>query len=498
MVTPSVLYPLKRGALLFPTRQVVGPDGRVTYREMLERVKRIATFLKNEGFGKGDVVAVADVNSIRFMELAYALSLTGSILLPVNFRQPPIIIKDILEEADVKAFFYSKPFEQLSALSGKATRYMLDGNYSGWLEYEPHTGEADPDADYVLLYTSGTTGRPKGVLYKQWKMVMGGLSIAHQLTLYETPAKLSSNDTILSLIPMFHILSWGSIFIAPFIGAKLVFTAKFDPAEIIEIMKKEGVTWFNAVPTMLAMLLEAGADFTGMKAIIGGSPLPKNLWDKARSKGLRISMIYGATDMLATSISILTEHTSEEDVRLVTHPVPYAEVKIIKEDGSEAKPGEIGEIYYRSPWMPEGYYKNPEKTRESFMDGWFRTGDLGEPVEDGGFKILDRIKDAIKSGGEWIPSSMLESIIREAPGVKLVAVIAMPHEKWGERPVAFVVGDTSEDEVMKHLDKAVQDGRIAKWWKPDKIIIVNELPMTSTGKINKRALRDKLKEYLSS
>lgn len=496
MSNPSVIYPLERGSLLFPQRGVTGPDGKVTYKDMYERVRRLASFLEDEGLSKGDVVAVADVNSVRFMELAYALALTGSILLPLNFRQPPIILKDIIEEADVKAFFYSKPFEQLTQLAKGAKTYVLDEDYSKWLEYEVHSGEPDPEADYVLLYTSGTTGKPKGVLYKQWKMVMGGLSIAHQLTLYETPAKLTSNDTILSLIPMFHLLSWGSIFITPFIGARLVFTAKFDPQEIAMIMKRERVTWFNAVPTMLAMLLEEKIDFNGMKAIIGGSPLPKNLWDKARARGLRISMIYGATDMLATSISIITDHTREDDVRLTTHPVLYAEVKIVKEDGALAKPGEIGEIYYRSPWMPEGYYKKPEKTRESFIDGWFRTGDLGEPTVDGGFKILDRVKDAIKSGGEWIPSSMLESVISEAPGVKLVAVIAVPHEKWGERPVAFIVGETREDEVRAHLKKAVDEGRIAKWWIPDKIILVDELPVTSTGKINKEALRDKLKEHL--
>lgn len=496
MDRPSVDYPLRRGSLLFPNRLVVGPDARVTYRSMYNRVKRLAGSLLDEGLGRGDVVAVADVNSVRFMELAYAVGLTGSILLPVNFRLPPAIISEILDEADVKAFIYSGPFKELAAIAKGADKYQLEESFEGWLEHDPLDSEGDPEADYVLLYTSGTTGRPKGVLYKQWKMVMGGLSIAHQLSLYETPASLTSRDTILSLIPMFHILSWGSIFIAPFVGAKLVFTARFEPEQIAELMDREGVTWFNAVPTMLAMLLETEKDFKGVKAIVGGSPLPKNLWDKARERGLRISMIYGATDMLATSISIITDHTSEEDTRLVTHPVPYAEVKIIKEDGTPAKPDEVGEIYYRSPWMPEGYYKNPEKTRESFINGWFKTGDLGEPTEDGGFIILDRIKDAIKSGGEWIPSSILESIISETPGVRLAAVVAIPHEKWGERPAAFIVGEATEEDVMKHLDEAVKEGRIVKWWKPDMIIKLGNLPMTSTGKINKKALREKLREYM--
>ncbi|MEB3806058.1 MAG: AMP-binding protein [Desulfurococcales archaeon] len=492
---PSILYPLERGASLFPNRQVVGPDGRVTYREMLDRVRRLAGFLKSKGIGEGDVVAVADVNSVRFMELVYALSLTNSILMPINFRQPPLMIKDMLEEAEAKAFIYSQPFKDLARLKPGILELQLE-DYQAWLNTAPYEGHPDPDADYVLLYTSGTTGRPKGVLYKQWKMVQGGLSIAHQLSLYETPAKLSSSDTILSLIPMFHILSWGSVFIAPFIGAKLVFVDKFDPEVIVERIREEKVTWFNAVPTMLAMILQTGAKFDGLKAIIGGSPLPKKYWDLARARGIKITMIYGATDMLAVSLSILTDHTSEEDARLVTHPVPYAEVRIVKEDGSPARPGEIGEIYYRSPWMPEGYYKNPEKTAESFIDGWFRTGDLGSPTEDGGFTILDRIKDAVKSGGEWIPTSVLESIISEVEGVSMVAVIPVEHEKWGERPVAVYVGTASESDIRGHLEKAVEEGRIAKYWIPDYIVRVDELPMTTTGKINKRALREKIKELI--
>ena len=200
--------------------------------------------------------------------------------------------------------------------------------------------------------------------------------------------------------------------------------------------------------------------------------------------------------MLATSISIVTGYTKEDDLRVVTHPVPYAEVKAVKEDGSNASPGEIGEIWYRSPWMPEGYYNNPEKTKEAFINGWFRTGDLGEPTIDGGIKVLDRVKDAIKSGGEWIPSSILESIISEVEGIKMVAVIGVEHEKWGERPVAVYVGDVDEDKIRKHLEEAVRDGRIAKWWIPDKFIRVEELPMTSTGKINKREIRSMIKRSL--
>ena len=489
----DALYPIRRASQLFPNRAVRGPDATVSYREMPGRIAGWAYWLQSQGIEPDDIVAVADVNSVRFMELAYAAALTRTVILPINFRLPPIVIEDILREADPKILAYSKPFEEISKVWKRSVELpptIIPKNISNYSFY------GDPDADYTLLYTSGTTGRPKGVLYSQAKMLQGGLSIAHQLGVHETNAKLSSKDTILSLIPMFHILSWGSVFIAPYIGARLVFTAKFDPAEVAGILRREA-TWFNAVPTMLAMILQAiDEELPGVKALIGGSPLPKKLWDLAKKQGIRISMIYGATDMLATAISIETDHTRGDDLRLVVHPVPGAEVRIVKPDGTPAKPGEMGEILYRSPWMPEGYYKNPEKTREAFRDGWFHTGDVGVMQEDGGIMVLDRLKDAVKSGGEWIPTSVLESIISEVAGVEMIAVIPVPDEKWGERPAALYTGTAEPEEIRRHLEGAVEQGRIAKWWIPDHIVRVEELPLTSTGKINKRLLREKWREIV--
>jgi len=495
---PSVVYPLQRAASLFPGRPVVGPDGRVTYGEMLGRVRRLAGALAGLGVGRGDFLAVIDFNTIRFMELAYAAALLNAVLVPINYRQPPSIVADIMGEARPKLVLYSKPFEALAGLAGQSRPVDLEG-YGALLESgEPHAGEPDPDADYVLLYTSGTTGRPKGVLYPQWKMVLGGLSIAWQLSSYETPARLSSGDTMLSLIPMFHILSWGSIFIAPYLGAKLVFLEKFDPRAFAAAVRGEGVTWFNAVPTMLYMLLEAGAPLEGLKALVGGSPLPESLWRRLRERGLRVSMIYGATDMLAASITVTTDHTSPDEPPATTHPVPFAELRVVRGDGTPAPPGELGEILYRSPWMPSGYYRRPEKTREAFRGGWFHTGDIGVATPDGGVRVLDRVKDAVKSGGEWIPTSILESIIGEVEGVRLAAVVPVEHEKWGERPVAVYTGTASPEEVRRHLERAVEEGRIAKWWMPDEIIRVEELPLTSTGKINKLDLRDTVRRLLGS
>ena len=492
---PSAFYPLERASRFFPGRLVVGPDARVSYGEMLGRVRRLAGGLARLGVGRGDFIGVIDFNTVRFMELAYAAALLNAVIVPVNYRLPPSLVAEILGEARPRLVLYSEPFKGLAELAGQARLVGLE-SYEDLLSGEPYEGEADPDADYVLLYTSGTTGKPKGVLYPQWKMVLGGLSIAWQLTAYETPARLSPGDVMLSLIPMFHILSWGSIFIAPYIGAKLVFIEKFDPALFTRAVREEGVTWFNAVPTMLYMLLEAGAPLKGLKALVGGSPVPEKLWRRLREEGLRVSMIYGATDMLAASISIITDSTGEDELRTTTHPVPFAELRVVRPDGSPAGPGELGEILYRSPWMPSGYYKRPEKTKEAFAGGWFRTGDIGVLAPDGGVRVLDRVKDAVKSGGEWIPTSILESIIAEVEGVRMAAVVPVEHEKWGERPVAVYTGTADPDEVKRHLEEAVREGRIAKWWIPDRILRVDELPLTSTGKINKLSIREMVKRIL--
>lgn len=201
--------------------------------------------------------------------------------------------------------------------------------------------------------------------------------------------------------------------------------------------------------------------------------------------------------MLAATVAIMTEEAKKIGVgyiRQVTHPVPFAEFKIVKQEGMGK---DVGEIYFRAPWLPMEYYKDEEKSKASYTeDGWFKTGDLGMKMPDGGLKVLDRVKDAIKSGGEWIPSSILESVISEVEWVEYVAVIGKHDEKWGERPLAVIkpVEMRKENvvEIKEHLLMAVKEGRIAKWWIPEEIVFVKDMPLTSTGKINKLSLRKEI------
>ncbi|KUJ94259.1 MAG: Medium-chain acyl-CoA ligase (AlkK-3) [Archaeoglobus fulgidus] len=492
----TIPYLLERAAKLFPNKGVVGREGTKSYSEVRKRVLGLTAFFENIGI-RNEVVAVADWNTPEFFELIYAITAAGGILYPVNIRLPPDQIAYTLKKSESGLLIYSDDFSALAKVHEGESLHIK--------EVAEKAEEAEPEVNVkqddmaVMLFTSGTTGLPKAVRYTHEKMIHGALSIAHQLAHHETPANLTPRDVIFPQIPIYHILAWGTVFIAPYMGLNLVMGGRFDPAEAVRLIKKEGVTWINAVPTMVNMLLETKEDLSGIKVLIGGSTITIDLARRMEKAGMKFSTIYGGTDMLAASIAIMTEEAKVKGVdyiRQVTHPVPFAEFKIVPQEGMG---GESGEIYFRAPWLPMEYYKDEEKTKEAYTeDGWFKTGDLGVEMPDGGVKILDRVKDAIKSGGEWIPSSILESVISEIEWVEYVAVLGKPDEKWGERPFAVIKpvdrSKASIEEVKEHLAKAVEEGRIAKWWIPEEIAIVDDMPLTSTGKINKLSLRKMLLE----
>ncbi len=491
----TIPYLMERASKLFADTEVVGVGVRRGYREINNRIKALAAYFEDLGV-KNRVVAVADWNTHDFFELIYAITAAGGVVYPVNIRLPPEQIAYTLQKSEAQILIYSDDFEGLTKVFDGEKMHIKNVAKKGDSGREP-SFEAKQDDSAVILFTSGTTGLPKAVKYTHEKMLHGALSIAHQLTMHETPAKLTSQDVIFPQIPIYHILAWGTVFIAPYMGLKLIMGGRFDPMATVDMIRKEGVTWINAVPTMVNMLLETKKDLSDLKILIGGSAITSDLARRMEKEGIKFTTIYGATDMLAASIAILTTHAEKEGMdylRQVTHPVPFAEFRIVRQEGMSEN---IGEIWFRAPWLPMGYYKDEEKTREAYTeDGWFKTGDLGEEMPDGGIKILDRVKDAIKSGGEWIPSSILESVISEVEWVEYVAVIGKPDEKWGERPLAIIKPfDESRakiDEVKEYLKKAVDDGRIAKWWIPEEFVIVRDMPLTSTGKINKLSLRKEI------
>ena len=488
-------YILRRASLLFPDQVIVDNYGRKTYRELYDNVLRLIPFLQSKGVSRGDVVAIMGLNNVKYVELIYALTSMGAIVYPVNVRLPPEQVIYTLNKSHAKLFIYEDLFRDYAKLvegrlSGVKTMSLSEVAYSDE-RGRPTSGREDKA---VLLFTSGTTGLPKAVMYTQEKMIMGALAIANQLSYHSAPARLSQEDVMFPQIPIYHILSWGSLIIAPLIGAKLVYAEKFDPRAVIETIDREGVTWISVVPTMMQMLLEAGLNKGGLKVLIGGSPITDGLARRMKERGIRFSAIYGGTDMLAASITIETYmvRSGSLEPHKVTHPVPMAEFRV----DAKGPEDRVGEILFRAPWLPDGYYEDEEKTRESFTpDGWFRTGDVGYIAEDGGLVVLDRVKDVIKSGGEWIPSSILEAAISELPWVSLVAVIGVKNERWGERPIAVIKPSRpispqeAKQEVMGHLTELVRQGKISKFWVPDDVVVVNDMPLTGTGKVDKKVLR---------
>ncbi|MFB6153454.1 MAG: AMP-binding protein [Halodesulfurarchaeum sp.] len=481
---------LDRAQSLFADATLSDGETAHRYETVYRRAEQLAGTLVAEGIEAGDVLAIADWNTPTFFELLYAATGIGAVVYPVNLNLPPEQMGYTLEKADASWLLYSEDFAELGQTFGGETREIEALEHG-----DPRPLEADPEDLAITLFTSGTTGKPKAIRYSHEKMIQGALSIAHQLAEFDTPASLTGDRTMIPAIPMFHILSWGSVVIAPYLGADLVLPGRFDPEETAGLIEEASKPWSNMVPTMAKQLLATDDDLSGLHLIAGGSPIERDLLEGLQARDVELSTIYGGTDMLAASISIWTERAREEGtdyLRRVMHPVPFGSFQLEHREGMDE---DMGEILFRAPWLPDEYYKDPEKTAETFVDGWFHTGDIGRLTADGGIQVLDRLDHAIKSGGEWIPTSVLESIISEVPWVAQSAVLGRSDEEWGERPVAVVSvgqdGSFDDGALQEYLEDAAADGRINEWWIPDAFFDVEEMPLTSTGKIKKAQLRER-------
>ncbi len=507
-----------------PSSEVVSPPLRFTYGEFYERTVRLANGLKKLGIGRGTVVGVMDVNSHRYLSLHYALSMLGAVIHTINFRLPPEdLIFTVRDAGDAWLFVW----EGFGGAMAKARPlfanwvWLTDGDTApepggttledlvsdGGTDLPGEASSVCEDDWFSIFYTTGTTGRPKGIRYRHRDLLLASLQILHHLGLHEGGARVSNRDVFMPLIPFFHIHAWGTAFFVPYLGAKLVLPGKADPAGQLQLIRNERVTCLNMVPTQLHMIMEAaaagGIRSLPVKVLTGGSTLPAGLAAGARALGVRYSLIYGGSDQLATSISVVPDDLdpdsdeAAEILRTGTRPVPMVDLEVRDEAGRPVpRDGKtIGEVRVRSPWLPpDGYFNDPSASRTAFRDGWFRTGDLAVRLPNDLIYVVDREKDAIKSGGEWIPSSALETAISRHPRVAAVAVLAQPDERWGERPVAVVQPSEplEAEEVFAFLEAAVNDGTLARFWVPDRVEIVEQIPLTSAGKLHKAALRKRM------
>jgi len=536
--TPSAYpYPLLLKHLLVtplryaPGQEIVYRDvARITYRDFAERINRLAFGLTTLGVGPDDTVAVLDWDSHRYLECFFGIPMMGAVLHTVNVRLSAEQICFTMQHAEDSVVMAHEDFlPLLESIAPRLDRVRLfillkDGEVTPATslpvsaEYEEMLSSASPSFDFpefdedrqaTLFYTTGTTGDPKGVCFSHRHIVLHTLAAGLAVAGLTAPARFQSGDVYMPLTPMFHVHAWGFPYLATLLGAKQVYGGRFDAERVLELIARERVTFSHGVPTVIQMVMDAadirGVDLLGWKINTGGMALPRGLARRAIDMGIEIFHGYGMSETcpLLTLANIKPhmmdwEMDRQLDFRTKTgFPLPLVDLKVVDESGASVTHDgkSTGEIVVRTPWLTQGYFKSPEKSEELWRGGWLHSGDVANVNEEGYVQITDRLKDAIKSGGEWISSIELESLLSRHPGVAEAAVVGVPDEKWGERPVALIVpragaGDTLDSDALRaFLGQFVDEGRISRWAVPDRFYIVDHIPKTSVGKIDKKTIR---------
>ena len=513
------------------SRRVEGDIHRTTYKAVAARSRRVANVLGSLGVKFGDRVATLAWNGYRHMELYFGVSGSGAVLHTVNPRLHPDQIVYIADHAEDQVMFFDLTFLPLiQAVAGrtKTVKHWVamtdrahmpaDPKVPGLLCYEDLLDAAsdtyawpefDENTASSLCYTSGTTGNPKGVLYSHRSTVLHTMAAAMPDCL-----GVGAADAILPVVPMFHVNSWGIVYLAPMTGAKLVLPgAGLDGKSLYELFESEGVTISAGVPTVWQGLLgyvDANQlKFSTMrKSAIGGSACPPAMIKKFLDEyGVRVIHAWGMTEMspIGTAAAFKAQHVSqsaEQKLGVMAtqgRAVYGVDMKIVGEDGAELPwDGQAsGDLLVRGPWIIDTYFKNEggaPLVKDAAGHGWFPTGDVAKVTPEGYMVITDRSKDVIKSGGEWIGSIDLENIAMAHPAVAMAACIAAHHPKWDERPLLVVVKKPGAEVTREEL-LAFYDGKIAKWWTPDDVVFVDAIPLGATGKMQKIKLREQFKGH---
>lgn len=528
---PLLLKQLLHSAIAHaPEQEIVYRDSvRFDYRTLMARIGRLADGLSRLGLRAGETVGMLDWDSHRYLESYFAVPGMGAVLHTVNVRLSLEQILYTINHARDDVLLVHVDFlplmealwdrvERVRSIvvltddgSVPVTSLPIDGEYEAMLAAASSDfafPDFDENARATTFYTTGTTGAPKGVFFSHRQIVLHTLAVAAAFGASPQQGRLHRGDVYMPITPMFHVHAWGVPFIATMLGLKQVYPGRYAPDMLIGLHQREGVTFSHCVPTLLQMLLacpeSAGADLSGWKMVIGGSALTKALTQSAVVRGIDIFAGYGMSETCPIlTVQHLKPDLADESGAIETRtragmPVPLVDLRVVDaamtpqtHDGKEQ-----GEVVVRSPWLTQGYLRDTLNSERLWEGGWLHTGDVGVISEDGSLQITDRIKDLIKTGGEWISSLEIEDLIARHEAVGEVAVIAIPDAKWGERPVAILVARQGHDRgglgaaVREHLQTFADQGVISQYAIPVSVIVVDALEKTSVGKTDKKKIRE--------
>ena len=535
MMNYQLLVPglLDRADIYFPHKEIITREGdgvhRYTYRDLKGRVNRLCNALAGLGIGKGDRVGTFGWNTYRHLEAYFAPPSMGAVTHTTNIRLSADDLTYIVNHAGDKVMLVDPDLvpilEPLAPRLETVEHFVImtdDSNFqtslpsahiyedllsasSDWFE-RPTLDENDPAG---LCYTSATTGRPKGVTYTHRAQILHAM-----MECSADSAGVRERDVVMAVVPMFHANSWGVPYSATMTGATQVLTGvRPDPASICRLINDHRVSISLGVPTIWVGMLdflsrtEEEFDLSCLRMVVsGGSAVPRSMIQAFKERlGIELVQAYGMTEATPlVSFNRLGSHLDElgDEDRLTEQgkqgtPVYGVEMRLVDEDGADLPwdGEERGELLFRGPWIASEYFNDP-RSEETFIDGWYHSGDIASLDPWGNIQIGDRVKDMVKSGGEWISSVDLETAIIAHPKVLEAAVIAIPHATWQERPLACVVPNAEDRDS---LDKAeVLDfirPRFASWWIPDDVVFIDEIPKTSVGKFDKKVLRDRFQDH---